>query len=39
MCGDVLGCHSWGGNTGVISWAEAEILLNIPSGQQDSWLT
>lgn len=31
MCGDVLGCHSWAGNTGGISWAEAEILLNILS--------
>lgn len=36
MCGDVLGCHSWGGNTGGISWAEADMLLNIPPIQQDS---
>lgn len=39
MCEDVLGCHSWAGNTGGISWAEAEIPLNIPSVQQDSWPT
>jgi hypothetical protein len=39
MCVDVLGCHSWGGNTHNISWVEAEMLLNIPSMQQDSWPT